>query len=186
MAAGAASAAGPVPGAAVPLALACAALLSCTGVPPAECAADADCGPVHFCTHGVCHPGTSAFCPKLEPHFSSLQRDLLKVGCGTSDVNCHSDGAAQTYGHLSFQSNARAHLVGQPARNQGGDPSVQALLVRSDGDANVADNFLLQKLTLTQTAGPTGAGMPIAFPGSTCAEAVATISAWIAAGAKDD
>lgn len=158
------------------------ALGGCIGRPaPLECAVDADC-PGGFCADGACHQGTRS-CPLLEPTFSSLDRNLLQVGCGVKSSNCHSAQSPGVASGPSFAGDAYTALVGAPAANRLG--SARGLVLVKPFDP--AGSFLLTKLQLTAPADPVyGSGQPASAPGSICAQAQAVIAQWIAQGAAND
>ena len=105
-------------GRAVHAALVYAAVAGCVyPVTPADCATDGDC-PGGVCIAGACHAGTRD-CPKLEPHFSSINANLFQVGCGVTSSgniissNCH--GAQLIAGGSNLEltaAHAYANLVG--------------------------------------------------------------------------
>ena len=156
---------------------------SCVGgVTPAACAVDGDCGPSAFCSQGVCIAGTRT-CPQLVPTFSSINGNLLQVGCGVRQINCHSSDSPNVQSGPSFAGHPYTTLVNAPAANRLG--SARGLVLVKPGDP--ANSFLLTKLRLTSTNDPQfGSGQPANAPGSLCADTVAAVQQWIARGAPDD
>jgi hypothetical protein len=173
-----------------PLAAACASaglfaaagLSGCTGgTSPLACAVDGDCASGNVCERGDCvaRPVT---CPSLQPTFASINSGLLQ-GCGAKTSGCH-DAASAAQSHLDLATDPFHALLGHdgkgaPAAAVAGRP---ALLEVSPGDA--AGSFLVQKLKIYDTTPELGAAMPPAAPRSVCPDAIATVSAWIAQGAK--
>jgi hypothetical protein len=152
------------------------------GVSPAHCAIDADCGGGSFCSQDVCIQGTRT-CPVLQPTFSSINSHFFQVGCGVRQINCHATDSAAVESGPSLAGRPYATLVNAPAANRFG--SVRGLVLVKPGDP--AHSFLVTKLRLTSTADPQfGSGQPATAPGSTCAEALATIEQWIQNGAADN
>jgi hypothetical protein len=151
------------------------------GVSPAQCAIDSDCGAAAFCAQGACFEGTRT-CPKLQPTFSSINASFFQVGCGVSQINCHSADSPAVESGPSLAGRPFATLVNAPAANRLG--TERGLLLVKPGDP--ASSFLLTKLRLTSTDPRFGSGQPATAPGSTCAEALATIEQWIQNGARDD
>jgi hypothetical protein len=148
------------------------------GVSPVECATDADCTG-GFCVAGECHAGTQT-CPTLQPAFTSINHDLLQVGCGVKLTNCHSDGSSGVGSGPSFASDPYDALVNAPAANRLG--SARGLILVKPGDP--ANSFLITKLRLTSPNDPLyGSGQPASAPGSICASTVDVIVQWIAQGA---
>jgi hypothetical protein len=155
----------------------------CVGsVSPAQCAIDSDCGSAAFCSQGACIEGTRT-CPVLQPTFSSINSHFFQVGCGVGQINCHSADSAAVNSGPSFAGHPYATLVNAPAANRLG--TATGLVLVKPGDP--ANSFLLTKLRLTSPADPQfGSGQPASAPGSTCAEALATIEQWIQSGAADN
>ena len=152
------------------------------GVSPAQCAIDGDCGGGAFCSQGTCIEGTRT-CPVLQPTFSSINSHLLQIGCGVGQITCHSAGSASVNSGPSFAGHPWATLVNAPAANRLG--TARGLLRVKPGDP--ASSFLIIKLRLTSALDPAyGSGQPASSPGSTCAEALATIEQWIQSGALDN
>ena len=161
-------------------ALCCSACVG--GVSPAQCAIDADCGAAAFCSQGTCIEGTRT-CPKLSPTFSSINANLLQVGCGVRQITCHSADSPNVNSGPSFAGHPYATLVNAPAANRLG--TAQGLVLVKPGDP--ANSFLLTKLRLTSPLDPAyGGGQPANAPGSTCADALAAIEQWIQSGAADN
>lgn len=148
----------------------------------AACAIDADCGPDAFCVAGSCHHGTRT-CPALEATYSSIDRNLFLVGCGTSGnkaFNCHSTVGAQGSSFLDLSGDAFTQLVGRTAVNPLGDEKDLVLVKPGDPDGS----FLVQKLRLTSAFDPhLGSGMPADAPGSICATSIDAVAQWIRNGA---
>lgn len=169
----------------MPARAALAALVACGcvgGVTPAQCALDSDCGASAFCAAGACIAGLRA-CPTLQPTFSSINGNFLQVGCGVRQTNCHASDSGAVQSGPSFEGRPYATLVNAPAANRLGTAS--GLVLVRPGDPK--GSFLLTKLQLTTSNDPQyGSGQPANAPGSTCAEAVAVIAQWIAAGAPDN
>jgi hypothetical protein len=157
--------------------------VGCVGsVSPAQCAIDSDCGAAAFCAEGVCIEGTRT-CPKLQPTFSSINANFFQVGCGVRTQTCHAADSASVNSGPSFAGHPYATLVNAAAANQLG--TARGLVLVKPGDP--ANSFLLAKLRLTDPLDPQfGGGQPADAPGSTCAEALATIQQWIQDGAPDD
>jgi len=152
------------------------------GVSPVQCAIDSDCGASAFCAQGACIEGTRT-CPKLEPTFSSINRNFLQVGCGVHQINCHASDSANVQSGPSFAGDPYAALVGAPAANRLG--SARGLVLVKPGDP--ANSFLLTKLRLMSAIDPAyGGGQPASAPGSTCADALAAIEQWIQGGAPEN
>jgi len=152
------------------------------GVSPAQCAIDSDCAPAGFCSQGKCIEGTRT-CPVLQPTFSSINANFLQVGCGVRQINCHASDSSAVESGPSFAGHPYQTLVNAPAANRLG--SATGLVLVKPGDP--ASSFLLTKLRLTSATDPAfGPGQPANAPGSTCAEALATIGQWIQNGAPDD
>lgn len=150
------------------------------GVSPLECATDADC-PDGFCVAGACHAGTRT-CPALQPTFSSINRNLLQVGCGVKQTNCHSAESPGVGSGPSFAGDPYGALVGAPAANQLG--TARGLILVKPGDP--ANSFLVTKLRLKDPADPLyGGGQPASSPGSVCAASIDVIAQWIAQGAPN-
>src|SRR5437763_17052101 len=103
------------------------------GVSARDCATDADC-PDGFCTAGACHAG-SRTCPTLQPTFSSLNRDLLQVGCGVKQINCHAAESSGVGSGPSFAGDPYGVLVGAPAANRLGSAR-GVMLVKPGGPAH--------------------------------------------------
>jgi len=169
-----------VKGAAV--AAACALSACAYPVDPAECAIDADCTGTAFCFAGSCRAGTRT-CPTLAPTYSSIDRNLFKVGCGTSGskaANCHSREGAVTTSGLDLIDDPYSQMVNQRAFNLSG--SIRGLIVVKPGDPQ--SSFLVTKLHLTTASDPAyGAGMPADAPGSICQSAQDAVAQWIQNGA---
>ena len=146
------------------------------------CAIDSDCGPSGFCVAGGCRQGTRT-CPALQPTYSSIDRDLFQVGCGTSGskaVNCHSAAGAASASFLDLSGDAYPRLFNRTAVNPLGDVKNLVLVKPGDPDAS----FLVQKLRLTTALDAhLGSGMPADAPGSICASSVDTVAQWIRDGA---
>jgi len=157
--------------------------LGCVGgVSPAQCAIDSDCGAAAFCSQGLCIQGTRT-CPVLQPTFSSINSHFFQVGCGVSDLNCHSAGSPGVNSGPSLAGHPWATLVNAPAANRLG--TARDLVLVKPGDSG--SSFLLTKLRLKSGFDPAyGSGQPASAPGSTCAEALATIEQWIQSGAADN
>ena len=93
------------------------AVAGCVGqVAPVQCATDGDCAG-GFCLAGTCHPGTRE-CPALEPRFSSINQNLIQVGCGVTNSgtvlssNCHGAQLSPGGSNLDLTaSRAYANLV---------------------------------------------------------------------------
>lgn len=152
------------------------------GVSPAQCAIDSDCGSAAFCAQGTCIQGTRT-CPKLQPTFSSIDANLLQVGCGVRQINCHSADSLSVNSGPSFAGHPYPALVNAAAANRLG--TATGLVLVKPGDP--ASSFLLTKLRLTSALDPAfGGGQPASDPGSTCAEALAVIEQWIQNGAPDN
>lgn len=152
------------------------------GVSPAQCAIDADCASLAFCSQGACIEGTRT-CPVLQPTFSSINTHFLQVGCGVGQINCHSASSPSVNSGPSFAGHPWATLVDAPAANRLG--TARGLVLVKPGDP--ASSFLITKLRLTSALDPAyGSGQPASAPGSTCAEALATIVQWIQSGALDN
>ena len=154
--------------------------LSCIGgVSPVDCATDADC-PGGFCVAGACHGGTPT-CPALQPTFASINRDMLQVGCGVKQNNCHASTSEGVGSGPSFAGDPYGVLVGAPAANRLG--SARGLILVKPGDP--ASSFLVTKLRLKDPADPLyGSGQPASAPGSICSSSVDVIAQWIAQGAQ--
>ena len=151
------------------------------GTSPVECAIDTDCRG-GFCTAGICHAGTRS-CPALQPTFSSINRNLLQVGCGANQNNCHSATSPGVASGPGFSGDPYGALVAAPAANLMG--SARGLILVKPGDPE--NSFLLLKLRLTDAADPLyGSGQPASAPGSICAATQDVIAAWIAQGAQDN
>jgi len=148
----------------------------------AACAIDADCGPDAFCVAGSCHQGTRT-CPALEATYSSIDRNLFLVGCGTSGnkaFNCHATEGAQGSSFLDLSGDAFTQLVGRTAVNPLGDAKDLVLVKPGDPDGS----FLVQKLRLMSAFDPhLGSGMPADAPGSICPTSVDAVAQWIRDGA---
>ena len=168
-----------VPHAAVLLA---AALSGCLGSTAAlECAIDADCSG-GFCAAGLCHAGTRT-CPLLQPTFASINRNLLQVGCGVRQMNCHATGSPTIASGPSFAGDVYRALVSARATNNLG--IAQGLILVQPGDPQ--HSFLLTKLKLTEAANRLyGSGQPPEAPGSICAAAQDVIAQWITNGALNN
>lgn len=152
------------------------------GVSPAQCAIDSDCGGAAFCAQGICIQGTRT-CPQLQPTFSSINANLLQVGCGVRQSNCHSADSLSFNGGPSFAGHPYPTLVNAAAANRLG--TATGLVLVKPGDP--ANSFLLTKLRLTSALDPAfGGGQPASDPGSTCAEALAVIEQWIQNAAPDN
>jgi hypothetical protein len=164
-----------------PLLIVAALAAGCVGgVSPLECATDADC-PDGFCAAGTCHAGTRT-CPVLQPTFSSVNRNLLQVGCGVKQINCHAAESTGVGSGPSFAGDPYGVLVGAPAANRLG--SARGLVLVKPGDP--ANSFLVTKLRLKDATDPVyGPGQPAPAPGSICAAAVDIIAQWIAQGAPN-
>jgi hypothetical protein len=159
------------------------ALAACAyPVDRAACAIDSDCGANGFCVAGGCRSGTRT-CPALQPTYSSIDRDLFQVSCGTSGnkaFNCHSTQGAATSSFLDLTGDAYPRLVNQTAVNPLGDAKDLILVKPGDPDAS----FLVQKLRLTAAHDVhLGSGMPADAPGSICASSVDAVAQWIRDGA---
>ncbi|MFL5309912.1 MAG: hypothetical protein ACJ79H_05595 [Myxococcales bacterium] len=159
------------------------ALAACAyPVDRAACAIDLDCGPSGFCVAGSCRPG-SRTCPALQPRYSSIDRDLLQVSCGTSGnkaFNCHSAEGAATSSFLDLSGDAHLQLFNRTAVNPLGDLKDLILVKPGDPDAS----FLVQKLRLNSARDPhLGSGMPADAPGSICASSIEAVAQWIRDGA---
>jgi hypothetical protein len=151
------------------------------GVSPLECATDVDCAG-GFCSAGRCHDGTRS-CPVLQPAFSSINGNLLQVGCGVKQINCHAAESSGVGSGPSFVGDPYRVLVNAPAANRLG--SARGLILVKPGDP--ANSFLITKLRLTSPADPLyGSGQPASAPGSICADSVDVIAQWIAQGAPDN
>ena len=151
------------------------------GVSPLECATDTDCA-AGFCSAGTCHDGTRT-CPLLQPTFSSINANLLQVGCGVKQINCHAAASSGVGSGPSFVGDPYGALVNAPAANRLG--SVRGLILVQPGDP--ANSFLITKLRLTSPADPLyGSGQPASAPGSICAGSVDVIAQWIAQGAPNN
>jgi hypothetical protein len=165
-------------------ALAAAAALAACAYPVdhAACAIDSDCGPSGFCVAGACRPG-SRTCPALQPAYSSIDRDLFQVSCGTSGnkaFNCHSTQGAATGSFLDLSGDAYPRLIDRTAVNPLGDRKDLILVKPGDPDGS----FLVQKLRLTTAQDVhLGSGMPADAPGSICASSVDVVAQWIRDGA---
>lgn len=161
-----------------------AALLSTAcvgGVTPAQCSVDGDCGAQAFCAQGTCIDGTRT-CPTLQPTFSSINRNLLQVGCGVRQISCHSSGSSLSQGGPSFAGNPYGNLVNAPAANRLG--TARGLILVKPNDP--ANSFLITKLQLTTATDPNyGPGQPANAPGSICAASVDAIRQWIQRGAPE-
>jgi hypothetical protein len=162
---------------------AAAALAGCAyPVDRVACAIDSDCGPSGFCVAGGCRAG-SRTCPALQPKYSSIDRDLFQVSCGTSGnkaFNCHSTDGASTASFLDLSGDAYPRLFNQTAVNPLGDSKDLILVKPGDPEAS----FLVQKLRLTTALDAhLGSGMPADAPGSICASSVDTVAQWIRDGA---
>jgi len=100
------------------------ALAACAyPVDRAACAIDSDCGPSGFCVAGGCRSGTRT-CPALQPTYSSIDRNLFQVSCGTSGnkaINCHSAEGAATASFLDLSGDAYPRLFNRTAVNPLGD-----------------------------------------------------------------
>ena len=168
------------PHAAFLLAATALALPRCIGSSAAlECAIDADCSG-GFCAAGFCHAGTRT-CPLLQPTFSSINQNLLQVGCGVKQMNCHSAGSPSIASGPSFAGDVYRALVSAPAANLG---IAQGLILVQPGDPQ--NSFLLAKLQLTEAANRLyGSGQPPETPGSICGAAQDVIAQWIAKGAQN-
>lgn len=164
------------------LLLAASALAGCLGNSAAlECVIDADCSG-GFCAAGFCHEGTRT-CPILQPTFSSINRNLLQVGCGVKQMNCHATGSPTIASGPSFAGDVYHALVSAPAANNLG--IAQGLILVQPGDPQ--HSFLLTKLKLTETANRLyGSGQPPEAPGSICGAAQDVIAQWIAKGAQNN
>src|SRR3954468_4046936 len=160
-------------------------MLSCGcvgGVAPAQCAVDGECGAQAFCAQGACIDGTRT-CPTLAPTFSSINRNLLQVGCGARQISCHSSDSALSAGGPSFAGHPYADLVNAPAANRLG-AARGLILVKANDPAN---SFLITKLQLTTTTDPNyGPGQPANAPGSICAASIDAIRQWVQGGAPDN
>ena len=165
----------------VPALVAFAMATGCVGgVSALECATDADC-PDGFCAAGACHAG-SRTCPTLQPTFSSINRDLLQVGCGVKQINCHAAESSGVGSGPSFAGDPYGVLVSAQAANRLG--SARGLILVKPGDP--ANSFLVTKLRSKDPADPLyGPGQPAPAPGSICAAAVDVIAQWIAQGAPN-
>jgi hypothetical protein len=132
-----------------------AASLGCVGgVSPVACAIDSDCGPASFCSAGSCIQGTPT-CPLLSPTFSSINANLIQVGCGVRQRNCHAFDSAVIDSGPSFAGDVYVTLVNAPAANRLG--SARGLVLVKPGDPD--HSFLLTKLRLA-TIRSSGAGSP--------------------------
>jgi len=151
-------------------------------VTPAACAIDTDCGAGAYCSAGACFQGTRT-CPVLSPTFSSINANLLQVGCGVRQSNCHATSSAVVDSGPSFAGDPFQALVNAAANNRLG--SARGLVLVAPGDPG--HSFLLTKLRLTTPADPQfGGGQPADAPGSICAAAVAVVEEWIRQGAPHD
>jgi len=165
------------------LAAAAAALWACAyPVEHSECAIDSDCGTAAFCIAGGCRPGLRT-CPTLQPAFSSIDRNLFRVSCGTTGnkaFNCHSSEGAASASFLDLSADSYPQLVNRTAVNPLGDLKDLVLVKPGDGEGS----FMVQKLRLTTALDAhLGSGMPADAPGSICKTAVDTVAQWIQAGA---
>ena len=159
------------------------ALAACAyPVDRAECAIDSDCGPSGFCVAGGCRQG-SRTCPALQPRYSSIDRDLFQVSCGTSGnkaFNCHSTEGAATSSFLDLSGDPYPRLLNTTAVNPLGDSKDLILVEPGDPDTS----FLVQKLRLTSALDAhLGSGMPADAPGSICSSSVEVVAQWIRDGA---
>ena len=159
------------------------ALAACAyPVDRAACAIDSDCLPSGFCVAGGCRPGTRT-CPALQPRYSSIDRDLFQVSCGTSGnkaFNCHSADGAGTASFLDLSGDAYPLLFNRTAVNPLGDSKDLILVKPGDPDAS----FLVQKLRLASALDAhLGSGMPADAPGSICSSSVDVVAQWIRDGA---
>src|SRR5438270_13330144 len=119
------------------------------GVAPAQCGVDGDCGGQAFCAQGACIDGTRT-CPTLAPTFSSINRNLLQVGCGVRQITCHAADSSLSDSGPSFAGHPYTTLVNALAANRLG--SVRGLVLVKPGDA--AASFLVTKLQLTTSDDP--------------------------------
>lgn len=155
-------------------------------VDPAACALDADCGTGNSCIAGECHEGTRT-CPVLTARYSSIDRNLFKVSCGSKNSNCHSAEAARSTTGLDLAGDAWSGIVNVPALNLGRDSdagTVNAGLLVEPGNPDAS--FLVTKLELKTAHDPRfGSGMPADNPGiiSDCPQAMDPIVQWIQQGA---
>ena len=159
------------------------ALAACAyPVDRAECAIDSDCGPSGFCMAGGCRQG-SRTCPALQPRYSSIDRDLFQVSCGTlgnKAFNCHSTEGAATSSFLDLSGDPYPRLLNTTAVNPLGDSKDLILVKPGDPDTS----FLVQKLRLTSALDAhLGSGMPADAPGSICSSSVEAVAQWIRDGA---
>jgi hypothetical protein len=166
---------------------------ACAASPPAlDCGIDADCGANAFCSAGQCLSGTKT-CPIIEPKFSSINKSLFRISCGTTGsnaINCHArDGAASASG-LDLVTDPYGSLVGQPAITTFLPPTaaglVPPLVLVTPGDGSEQGSFLIRKLLLNTPIDPLyGAAMPADqqhYP-AICAPTIEVIQQWIALGA---
>jgi hypothetical protein len=118
----------------------------------------------------------------LQPSFSSINQNLLQIGCGAKVINCHASGSSGVGSGPDFAEDPYRALVGAPAANRLG--SARGLILVKAGDPQ--NSFLLTKLRLTDPADPLyGGGQPASAPGSLCASAQEAIAEWIAQGAQN-
>jgi hypothetical protein len=132
-------------------------------------------------------PGQFAVCPQgLEPSYDSIRTRVFAVSCGAEGSICHSAAGGNDSGGLHLAGDPYPELLGndgQGARASNIAGSARNLLRVVPGDPD--HSFLVIKLsTKTSADADYGAGMPFTSPGSVCPEALATIRAWIADGAK--
>jgi hypothetical protein len=123
----------------------------------------------------------------LTARYSSIDRNLLKVSCGSKNSNCHSAEAARSSTGLDLAGDAWSGLVNVPALNLGRDSdagTVNAGLLVEPGNPDAS--FLVTKLKLKTAHDPRfGSGMPADNPGiiSDCPQAMDPIVQWIQQGA---
>ncbi len=126
-------------------------------------------------------------CPQnLTATFSSINANVLQVSCAI----CHKPGGAGPGGPLGadvmdLQDNPYQNLLASTA-NIEGDPAQKAVFPQRVVPGDPAHSFLVKKLSITDTVGPFGTGMPFTSPGSVCPDTLNKIQQWIAAGAPNN